>query len=512
MSLSLFEALVEQSPEQQARFIHALPVELQQQIPLGPWWLMRRPEQHEPGGDWRFWLIMAGRGFGKTRTGAETCAAWARRYPGARIALVAITFGDGRDTMVEGDSGLLSVLDPAELRGGQVPTAWNRSLGELFLANGTVLKIFSSEKPRQLRGPQHHFVWGDEPSYWVDADKGTAKDSTFSNLNFGLRLPPRKGWDRAYRPRAVLTCTPRRVPLLKMPDDIVADQPHLAGLTQKPDVVTTRGSSMDNLHNLDADYRRAVIDPMIGTTLGRQELGGELLEDVEGALWTQAMLDRDRVVAAPYLLKTCVTMDPAGGEGIGHDEHGIMAMGMAGTRLDPQYYLTQDRSLNGSPSDACRAAILLYYEVGAVALVYEKNMGGDWIPAVIESTWASMCKETKEDGSALVDGPMPNLEYVNATRSKRTRAEPVAALSYQKRLHLVGTFPVLESQCTTWVPDETPKSPDRLDAMVWGGYWLASAGPSMAGVASVAARERHGRRPGMPSSRLPAVYGSRSPR
>ena len=160
---------------------------------------------------------MAGRGWGKTRTGAEWIAEKARRYPGARCGLVAQTAADGRDVMVEGESGLLSVLDPAELRGGAIDSAWNRSLGELFLANGSRFKIYSSEKPQKLRGPQHHFVWGDEPTYWYDHAKGTAKDTTFSNMVIGCRLPARPGWDADYRSQVCLTCTPRRTALLKVP-------------------------------------------------------------------------------------------------------------------------------------------------------------------------------------------------------------------------------------------------------------------------------------------------------
>jgi phage terminase large subunit-like protein len=513
MSLSLFQRLAEESPEQRERFLRNLPIEMQAELPRMPWWLMSRPEQQEPADDtWRFWLIMAGRGFGKTRTGAETIAKWARRYPGARIALVAITFGDGRDTMVEGEAGLLSVLRPSELRGGRQESAWNRSLGELFMANGTHFKIYSSEKPRQLRGPQFHFAWGDEPSYWADVAKGTAKDSAFSNLNFALRLPPRKDWDHAYRPRAIFTCTPRRVPLMKMPDDVVKEKPHMAGLTQRADVVQTRGSTMDNLHNLDSDYRAAVVDPMIGTTLGRQELGGELLEDVEGALWQQSLIDGARVVSLDGvdLHRQVVAMDPAGGSGIGHDEHGIIGMGYAGHRRDPHFYVTHDRSLNGTPSKAARAAILLYYEIGATALVYEKNQGGEWIPTVIDSTWSAMSDEVKPDGTPLLPpAPPPNLVAVTATKGKRTRAEPIAALSFQKRMHMVGVFAILEAQLTTWVPDETPDSPDRLDALVWAATYLYEQGPGIASVASPAARERRGRRPGMPSSRLPATFGAR---
>ncbi len=226
------------------------------------WAEVARPEQLPPLGDWQTWLILAGRGWGKTRTGTEYIADLARTYPGARIALVAATFADGRDTMVEGESGLLAVLDDSELKGGNQDEAWNRSMGELFMKNGSRFKIYPSERPRQLRGPQHHFAWCDEAAAWLDAAKGTSKDTTWSNLLFGLRLPGQKTWPAGYRTRIVVTTTPRPVPLIKVPDSVAEREPHRAGIIQRPSTVTTRGKTSDNLANLSEEFRKEVIDPI----------------------------------------------------------------------------------------------------------------------------------------------------------------------------------------------------------------------------------------------------------
>ena len=202
------------SPAQREAALKLLPPQRALQLARRerPWWFHGRSDQQVPDGDWwRWWLILAGRGWGKTRTGGECAAQWAKRYPGSRGALIAPTFSDGRDTMVEGESGILSFTDFTQLRGGSISTGWNRSLGELYWANDSRAKVFSSEQPFRLRGPQHHWLWGDEPAYWRDGAKGTAKDSTFSNANISLRLPPLPSWPRDFRPRGVLTTTPRLV-------------------------------------------------------------------------------------------------------------------------------------------------------------------------------------------------------------------------------------------------------------------------------------------------------------
>lgn len=406
-----------------------------------PWAEQRRPEQVPPPGDWFTWLILAGRGFGKTRTGAEWAAENGRTYPGSRTALVAATFADGRDTMIEGESGLLSVLDARELRGGSVDRAWNRSLGELFMANGSRFKLYSSEKPRQLRGPQQHFYWGDEPAYWNDAGLGTAQDTTWSNLKIGTRLPPRRGWPASYRACGVMTTTPRPVALLRSRSETAP------GLTQVATTVTTVGRTLDNIGNLSATYRAQVVEPLLGTRLGRQELDAELLDDVPGALWSYSLLDKTRVVEAPEMVRVVVAIDPAVTSGEQSDETGIV---VAGRGVDGHAYVLADLSCRLSPSGWAQRAVNAYHEYGADRIVAEVNNGGDMVEATIRT----------------VDRHVPYRRVV-ATRGKRMRAEPIAALYEQEAAHHVGTFPTLEDQMCTFVPDALDGSPDHLDAAVW---------------------------------------------
>ena len=194
---------------------------------------------------------------GKTRTGAEWVVAKARTYPGARIALVGQTFQDGRDTMVEGESGILEALEDHELRGGSRERAWNRSIGELFLANGSRFRVFSSEKPNRLRGPQHHFAWGDEPATWYDAPRGPTEDTTWSNLEIGCRLPIGDA-----EPQILLTATPKPVRLLTQRDT----EP--LGVLHRETTAITRGHTDENLDNLASSYRERVVDPLRGTASG----------------------------------------------------------------------------------------------------------------------------------------------------------------------------------------------------------------------------------------------------
>ena len=391
------------------------------------WLQLARPNQLPPVGDWLTWLILAGRGFGKTRTGAETIAQWARETPRGRFALIGQTFADARDVMVEGESGLLSVFDPAELRGGTVDSAWNRSLGELYLKNGAKFKIYSSEKPRQLRGPQHHGAWGDEPATWNDADQGTADDTTWSNLLFGLRL----GND----PRVVLTGTPRPTRLIRE-------------LLKEEDTVTTRGSTYENIANLAATFKKKVLAKYEGTRLGRQELDGELLEDTPGALWKHADFNREgfrlKFEDLPDLTRIVVGIDPQASQGSGA-ETGII---VAGRDASGNAYVMGDLSGDFSPSEWANTAIDAYDYHRADAIVPERNNGGDMVESTIRTVRANVSVKT-----------------VWASRGKQTRAEPVSSLYQQNKVHHVGAFKDLEDQMTTWVPGE--KSPDRLDALVW---------------------------------------------
>lgn len=228
------------------------------------WSMLARPEQLEPVGDWLAWFIKAGRGFGKTRSGGEWTMDRIKRLEaqgidGVRWCLVAPTFGDVRDTMVEGESGLSKIIPPSMLLGGSWERSWNRSLAEINLENGHKIKGFSSEKPDRLRGPQHHGAWVDEPAYLKDASQGTADDTTWSNLLLGLRLPP--------DPRVVITGTPKRNALVT---ELCAD----------PTIVVVNGSTYDNLANLSSQFKQRVVARYAGTRLGRQELNAELLEGI----------------------------------------------------------------------------------------------------------------------------------------------------------------------------------------------------------------------------------------
>lgn len=429
------KTLIEQGTDEDARVILAgLEAELYD------WREWARPDQLPPAGDWLLWLILGGRGSGKTRTGGE----YAKdgndqsllRLAGARWALVAETFADGRDTMIEGESGMLSILPPSALRGGSISTAWNRSLGELYLANGSKAKIYSSEKPGQLRGPQHHGAWGDEPAKWKDAHKGDAEDTTWSNLMLGLRL----GED----PRVILTGTPKRVRLL-------------VGTKERPGLIAqaetsgslTKATTYDNLSNLAPTFRAKVLERYEGTRLGRQELHAEILEDVEGALWTAALIEAHRAEDFPDLARLVVAVDPAVTSTDDADDTGIVVAGRSGEDA----FVLEDGTCHLDPTSAMTEAVRLYHDLSADEIVVEANNGGDYLPALLRT----------------ID-PHVKVRTVHASRGKLTRAEPVHGLYERGRVHHVGGLAELEDQMCTWVPGE--ESPDRLDALVWAMYAL----------------------------------------
>lgn len=401
-----------------------------------PWDDQARPEQRPPSGDWFIWLYLAGRGAGKTRSAAEYVKGKALTLPGSRVALVARTFADGRDTMVEGESGLLSILEDGDLRGGGSDSAWNRSMGELFLANGSRFKVYSSETPSRLRGPQHHFAWGDEAASWFDAHLGDSDDTTWANLMLGLRL----GSD----PRCVVSTTPKPVKLLRGTRE-------RAGIIGQPTTAVTRGSTYDNLDNLAPTFRAQVLDRYEGTRLGRQELHAELLEDVEGALWALAGIDVDRLSVVPEMAQVVIGVDPAVTSGESSDETGIIGVGRG---IDGRGYVLADRSCRLSPDGWARRAVQAYHDLEADLIVAEVNNGGELVTHVLHT----------------VD-PTVSVRVVHASRGKRVRAEPVAALYEQRRMTHVGAFPELEDQMVTWTAD-SGVSPDRLDALVWATWAL----------------------------------------
>jgi phage terminase large subunit-like protein len=373
-------------------------------------------------------MILAGRGSGKTRTGAEFIREFATTHPHSRAALVAATFADGRDAMVEGESGLLAITPPEDFRGGDPERAWNRSLGEVYFANGSVAKVYSAEKPGQLRGPQHHVAWCDEAAKFKDAHLGTQEDTTWSNLMMGLRL--------GSNPRCVVTTTPKPHRLIKQ-------------LVAKPTTHVTRGTTFDNLANLAPTFRAQVLDAYEGTRLARQELYAEILDDVPGALWSLRQLDDLRVQKEPQLKRIVVAIDPAVSTNEDSDETGIIAAGVD-EREKAHGYVLADRSGRYSPDDWARAAIDLYHKLSADCIVAEANQGGDMVRFTLRT----------------VDHTVP-IKLVHATRGKRVRAEPIAALDEQGRVHHVGALSALEDQMVNWVPDQPGDSPDRVDARVW---------------------------------------------
>ncbi len=373
-----------------------------------------RTEQLPPDGDWNTWLYLAGRGAGKTRTAAEWLAWEAIKTPATRWAIVAPTYSDARDTCVEGDSGILGVL-----RRYDAILNWNRSLGEIVLTNGSIIKLFSADKPDRLRGPQHHGAWCDELAAFRYSD-------TWDQLQLGLRLGD--------KPRVIVTTTPRPTPLIRS----------LAARNDNS-VALTRGSTFDNAANLAPSALLEFQARYGGTRLGRQELFGEILEDTEGALWTRGLIDRNRVLKAPPLARIVVSIDPAVTNTKDSDETGIV---VCGSTNDGHGYVLGDYSFRGSPLDWASKAVSVFDEWKADSLLVEVNQGGDMVSAVLKQIRLGL-----------------PIREVRAHVGKKLRAEPVAAMYEQGRIHHVGEFAKLEDQMTTWTPD-LPDSPDRLDAMV----------------------------------------------
>lgn len=335
--------------------------------------------------------------------------------PGWRIAIVAPTSADARDTCIEGDSGLINVLPREAVQ------TWNRSLGELILVNGTRYKTFSADEPERLRGPQHHRAWADELAAWRYPE-------AWDQLMFGLRL--------GARPQAVVTTTPKPTTLVKS---------LLTASTTK----ATRGSTFDNAANLAPSALALLKQKYEGTRLGRQELEAEILGDLPGALWSISSLDTYRLSQAPAMGRIVIGVDPAVTNTEASDEHGIIVAGKAD---DKRGIVLEDASLTGSPRDWAQRAVSLYRSWGADCIVVEVNQGGDMVAHTIRT----------------ID-PNVKVREVRASRGKHVRAEPVAALYEQGRVAHVGSFPALENQLTqmTTAGYQGDGSPDRVDALVW---------------------------------------------
>lgn len=404
-----------------------------------------RPNQLRPGTqgssdprtDWRYWLLQAGRGAGKTRTGAETVREWVAE--GRKlIHLIAPTAKDIRDVMVDGPSGLMSCY-PDDDR-----PLYEPSKGHITWANGALARVYSAEEPNRLRGPACECVWGDEIAAW----KPQTAIETWDNMAFGLRM----GND----PRGVFTSTPKPTALFLQ-------------VVQHPKTVITRGSTYENRSNLAPGFFSDIIRKYEGTRLGRQELLAELLEDIPGALWTRAMIDRSRceLVDVPAMRRVVIAIDPAVTAGEDSDETGIGAVGLG---VDGRLYVFEDDSQRSSPNTWARAACKLFLKWNADRIVAEVNNGGDLVEMNLRAIH-----------------PLIPYRAVRASRGKATRAEPVASLYEQGRVSHVGHFPELEEQMCGYVPGVTEKSPDRLDWLVWAIYDLVIA-PAERGILSAAPR------------------------
>ena len=377
-----------------------------------------RPAQIAPEGDWDIWLALAGRGFGKTRMGAEWIREKVEDGSARRIALIAETAADCRDVLVEGDSGILSLYPE-----GQGPT-YEPSKRRITWDNGAVATLFNATEPNQLRGPQYDTAWCDELAKWRYARE------TWDQLQFGLRLGD--------NPQQIVTTTPRPIELVKA---------IISGGEGK--VVTTRGNTMDNASNLASKFLRKIKEKYTGTRLGRQELNAEILGDIPNALWTLASIDTYRVRSKPdEMQRIGVAIDPAVTNTDTSDEHGIVAAGLCGKEA----FVLEDASIKGSPDDWARAAIACYDRWQADFIVVEVNQGGDMVAATIRTIRENI-----------------PIKEVRASRGKHIRAEPISSLYQQGRVHHVGAFPDLETQMTMMTSSgyAGEGSPDRLDALVW---------------------------------------------
>jgi phage terminase large subunit-like protein len=319
---------------------------------LYEWAFWARPNQLPPNGEWRVWLVLAGRGFGKTRTGAEMIRARVTARTAHRLALVAPTAGDARDVMVEGESGILAISPPWER------PRYEPSKRRLTWPNGAIATLFSADEPERLRGPQHDAAWCDELASWRHPD---------------------------------------------------------------PAVIATRGTTYENRANLASAFFGQIIRKYQGTRLGRQELEAELLEDVPGALWNRGMLEGSRVHAAPPLIRVVVAIDPAASSTERADETGII---VAGKDAGGRGWVLADASGRYQPTEWAKTAVSVYRAHKADRIVAEVNNGGDMVEATLR-----------------VIEPNAPFSAVRASRGKVTRAEPIAALYEQGRVHHLGVFP-----------------------------------------------------------------------
>ena len=380
------------------------------------WSLHARPSQLPPDGDWDTWLILAGRGFGKTRTGAEWVRAQVETGAAKRIALVGRTDDDARATMIHGESGIIEVSPP-----------WNKpsyepSKRKLTWPNGAHALTYSSHEPDQLRGPQFDAAWCDELASWQYPDQA------WDNLSFALRL--------GRQPRAVVTTTPRHIELVR-------------ALPNTPGVQVTRGTTFDNKDNLPPSFFNQLLERYDGTSIGRQEIYAEIIDEDEDAIWKREWIEKARLSSHPPVARIVVAIDPAMSTKPNSSETGIVVVG-ADMRRKHAYVLA-DESGKLTPNSWALRAAHLFDKFNATRIIAEDNAGGNMVKSTLKNA---------------VERTLP-YKGIKARRGKYIRAEPVAALYEQGRVHHIGRFPQLEDQMCTWTPDLGPSNfPDRADALV----------------------------------------------
>ena len=376
------------------------------------------------------WLILAGRGFGKTRLGAEDIASYAMRNDGVSVAVVAPTHGDLRRVCFGGPSGLLSTIPKECLLKSGDAKGYSSSLSEIRLFNGSKITGYAAQEPERLRGPQFHRAWCDELASWRYPE-------AFDQLMFGLRLGD--------NPQCIVTTTPK-------PTKIIKD------LVKREDCIVTRGSTFENADNLAESALAMLKERYEGTNLGRQELYAEIIEDFDGALWTPKLIDEARIHEDKELKQIVIAVDPAVTANPNSDETGII---VCGKDFNNEYYVLEDLSGVHSADKWGRIVVNAFYEWEADRVICEVNNGGDLVERLIRN----------------IDHNIP-YRAVRATRGKILRAEPIAALYEQRRVHHVGAYPELESQMCSYT-GETNSSPDRLDALVWGMTELSKSSGSV---------------------------------
>jgi len=421
---SLVERIADLLPEDRAELLGRLTDE--QLLALRwDWRAQARPKQVAPEGDWSTWIVRAGRGFGKTRTGAGWTHERAMEEP-REIAYIAKTPADARDFMIEGPGGILRNTPPWEC------PLYEPSKRSLSWPNGSEATVFSSEDPNQLRGFSGDTAWLDEFAKWKNPEE------CWNQLQYGMREVS------SDRPRQLITTTPRAIKVLR-------------AIEARESTVTVTGSSYENLSNLAPEWVDDTLGQYEGTRLGRQEIHAEYLDDVPGALWNRKLIEETRWPSdreAPTRVRVVVGVDPAASTSEGSSETGIVvaAVGPCSCRGEREMhgFVVSDRSLRASPDGWGRAAVRAYETYRGDRIVGERNNGGDMVEHVVRTVEKSV-----------------SFKSVYASRGKAIRAEPIAALYEQGKVHHLEPFPDLEDQMCTWVPGEPGDSPDRVDALVW---------------------------------------------